>query len=124
MAKKVKKRAIEQVRDKGDSVSQSQVAPSSSESSTNEALVSSNSAINGGNKGSTVQKKRGWGNAKEKKITQEITMKFPQDIIGPWTTFSEYPKEQLNMLYELYKEAQFEADDLVLEREVFDEHVK
>ncbi|KAK9991262.1 hypothetical protein SO802_026247 [Lithocarpus litseifolius] len=28
------------------------------------------------------------------------------------------------MLYELYKEAQFETDDLVLEREVFDEHVK
>ena len=38
--------------------------------------------------------------------------------------FSEYPKEQLNMLYELYKEAEFETDDLVLEREVFDEHVK
>ena len=28
------------------------------------------------------------------------------------------------MLYELYKEAQFETDDLVLEMEVFDEHVK
>ena len=28
------------------------------------------------------------------------------------------------MLYELYKEAQFETDDLVLKREVFDEHVK
>ena len=28
------------------------------------------------------------------------------------------------MLYELYKEAQFETDDLVLKKEVFDEHVK
>ena len=28
------------------------------------------------------------------------------------------------MLYELYKEAQFETDDLVLELELFDEHVK
>ena len=60
----------------------------------------------------------------EKKIPQEITIKFHQNIIGPWTTFLEYPKEQMNMLYELYKEAQFETDDLVLEREVFDEHVK
>ena len=60
----------------------------------------------------------------EKKISQEITIKFHQNITGPWTTFSEYPKEQLNMLYELYKEAEFETDDLVLEREVFDEHVK
>ena len=50
MAKKSKKRAIKQVRDKGDSGSQSQVAPSSSESPTNEALVSSNSVINGGSK--------------------------------------------------------------------------
>ena len=41
------------MRDKGDSVSQSQVAPSSSESPTNEALVSSNSAINGVSKGNT-----------------------------------------------------------------------
>ena len=40
------------------------------------------------------------------------------------TTFSEYPEEELNMLYELYNEAQFETNDLVLEREVFDEHVK
>ena len=53
MAKKGKKWAIEQVRDKGDSVSQSQIAPSSSESPTNEALVSSNSAINGVSKGNT-----------------------------------------------------------------------
>ena len=53
MAKKGKKWAIEQVRDKGDSVSQSQVAPSSSESPTNEALVSSNSVINVGNEGNT-----------------------------------------------------------------------
>jgi len=60
----------------------------------------------------------------EKKIPQEITIKFHQNITGPWTTFSEYPKEQLNMLYELYKEAKFETNDLVLEREVFDEHVK
>ncbi|KAL0016765.1 hypothetical protein SO802_003834 [Lithocarpus litseifolius] len=79
MAKKSKKRAIKQARDEGDSGSQSQVAPSSSESPTNEALVSSNSVINGGSE--------------------------------------EYPKQQLNMLYELYKEAQFEIDDLVLERE-------
>ena len=28
------------------------------------------------------------------------------------------------MLYELYNEAQFETNDLVLEREEFDEHVK
>ena len=28
------------------------------------------------------------------------------------------------MLYELYKEAQFKTNELVLEREVFDEHVK
>ena len=28
------------------------------------------------------------------------------------------------MLYELYKEAQFETNNLVLEREVFDEYVK
>ncbi|KAL0011924.1 hypothetical protein SO802_007032 [Lithocarpus litseifolius] len=142
MAKKSKKRAIKQARDKGDSGSQSQVAPSSSESPTNEALVSSNSVINGGSKGSTVQKKRGRGKAKgvfpchnrkceihdrrfiEKKIPQEITIKFHQNITWHWITFSEYPKEQLNMLYELYKEAQFETDDLVLEREVFDEHVK
>ena len=47
MAKKSKKRAIKQARDKGDSGSQSQVAPSSSESPTNEALVSFNSVING-----------------------------------------------------------------------------
>ena len=53
MAKKGKKWTIEQVRDKSDSVSQSQVASSSSESPTNEALVSSNSVINGGNKGNT-----------------------------------------------------------------------
>ena len=53
MAKKGKKWAIEQVRDKGDSVSQSQLAPSSSESPTNEALVSSIRVINGGNKGNT-----------------------------------------------------------------------
>ena len=60
----------------------------------------------------------------EKKIPQEITIKFLQNITGPWTTFSEYPKEQLNMLYELYKEAQFETDGIALKREVFDEHVK
>ena len=53
MAKKSKKWAIKQARDKGDSDSQSQVAPSSSESPTNEALVSSNSVINGGNEGNT-----------------------------------------------------------------------
>ena len=53
MTKKGKKRAIEQARDKGDSVSQSQVSPSSSESPTNEALVSSNSVINGGSKCNT-----------------------------------------------------------------------
>ena len=53
MAKRGKKRALEQARDKGDSVSQSQVASSSSESPTNEALVSSNSVINGGSKGNT-----------------------------------------------------------------------
>ena len=53
MTKKSKKRVIKQARDKGDSGSQSQVAPSSSESSTNEALVSSNSMINGGNEGNT-----------------------------------------------------------------------
>ena len=55
MTKKSKKRAIKQVRDKGDSDSgsQSQVAPSSSESPTNEALVSSNSVINGGSEGNT-----------------------------------------------------------------------
>ena len=41
------------MRDKGDSVSQSQVAPSSFESPTNEALVSSNSAINRVSKGNT-----------------------------------------------------------------------
>ena len=53
MAKKGKKWTIEQVRDKSDSVSQSQVAPSSFESPTNEALVSSNSVINGGSEGNT-----------------------------------------------------------------------
>ena len=53
MAKKGKKRTIKQVRDKSDSVSQSQVAPSSSKSPTNEALVSSISVINGGNEGNT-----------------------------------------------------------------------
>ena len=53
MAKKGKKRTIKQVRDKSDSVSQSQVAPSSSKSPTNEALVSFNSVINGGNEGNT-----------------------------------------------------------------------
>ena len=53
MAKKSKKRAIKQARDKGDSGSQSQVAPSSFESPTNEALVSSNSVINGGSEGNT-----------------------------------------------------------------------
>ena len=97
--------------------------------------------------GSTIQKKRGQGKAKvltfhlyvifymlffffhfirfiKKKIPQEITIKFHQNITGPWTTFSKYPKEQLNMLYKLYKEAQFEAVDLVLEREVFDKHIK
>ena len=41
------------MRDKNDSVSQSQVAPSSSESPTNEALVSSISVINGGSEGNT-----------------------------------------------------------------------
>ncbi|KAL0007331.1 hypothetical protein SO802_008833 [Lithocarpus litseifolius] len=112
MAKKSKKQDIKQARDKGDSGSESQVAPSSSKSPTNEALVSSNSVINGGRR------------FIEKKIPQEITIKFHQNITGPWITFSEYPKEQLNMLYELYKEAQFETDDLVLEREVFDEHVE
>ena len=50
MTKKGKKRAIEQARDKDDSVSQSQVSPSSSDSPINEALVSSNSVINGGSK--------------------------------------------------------------------------
>ena len=53
MAKRGKKWALEQARDKGDSVSQSQVAPSSSKSPTNEALVSSNSVINGGSEGNT-----------------------------------------------------------------------
>ena len=53
MAKKGKKRTIKQVRDKSDSVSQSQVAPSSSKSPTNEALVSSISVINGGSEGNT-----------------------------------------------------------------------
>ena len=54
MAKKSKKQAIKQARDDiGDSGSQSQVAPSSSESPTNEALVSSNSVINGGSEGNT-----------------------------------------------------------------------
>ena len=60
----------------------------------------------------------------EKKIPQEISIKFYQNITRPWTTFSKYPKEQPNMIYELYKEALFETDDLVLEREVFDKHVK
>ena len=41
------------MRDKSDSVSQSQVAPSSSESPTNETLVSSISVINGGSEGNT-----------------------------------------------------------------------
>ena len=40
----------------------------------------------------------------EKKIPQEITIKFHQNITRPWTTFSEYPKEQSNMFYELYDE--------------------
>ena len=53
MTKKSKKRAIKQARDKGDSGSQSQVAPSSSESPTNEAPVSFNSVINGGSEGNT-----------------------------------------------------------------------
>ena len=53
MVKKGKKQTIKQVRDKSDSVSQSQVAPSSSGSPTNEALVSSIRVINGGNKGNT-----------------------------------------------------------------------
>ena len=53
MAKKSKKRAIKQAKDKGDSGSQSQVVPSSSKSPTNEALVSSNSVINGGCEGNT-----------------------------------------------------------------------
>ena len=53
MAKKSKKQAIKQARDKGDGDSQSQVAPSSSKPPTNEALVSSNSVINGGNEGNT-----------------------------------------------------------------------
>ena len=53
MAKKSKKRAIKQARDKGDSGSQSQITPSSSESPTNEALASSNSVINGGSEGNT-----------------------------------------------------------------------
>ena len=53
MAKKSKKRAIKQARDKGDSGSQSQVTPSSSESPTNEALVYSKSVINGGSEGNT-----------------------------------------------------------------------
>ena len=53
MAKKSKKRAIKQARDKGDSGSQSQVAPSSSESPTNEAPVSFNSVINGGSERNT-----------------------------------------------------------------------
>nr|POE91445.1 hypothetical protein CFP56_18333 [Quercus suber] len=61
MTNKGKKKAVEQARDKGDSVIQSQVSPSSSKSPTNEALVSSNSVINGG---STIQKKRGQGKAK------------------------------------------------------------
>ena len=96
---------------------------------------------------STIQKKKGQGKANsayisficyilhalcffhfirfvKKKIPQKITIKFHQNITGPWTTFSKYPKEQLNMLYKLYKEAQFEAVDFVLERKVFDEHVK
>ena len=53
MAKKSKKQAIKQVRDKSDGDSQSQVAPSSSKPPTNEALVSSNSVINGGCEGNT-----------------------------------------------------------------------
>ena len=53
MAKRGKKWALEQAIDKGNSVSQSQVAPSSSKSTTNEALVSSNSVINGGSEGNT-----------------------------------------------------------------------
>ena len=40
----------------------------------------------------------------EKKIPQEIIIKFHQNITRPWTTFSEYPKEQSNMFYELYDE--------------------
>ena len=53
MTKKSKKWAMKQVRDKDDSGSQSQVAPSSSKSPTNEALISSNSVINGGCEGNT-----------------------------------------------------------------------
>ena len=60
----------------------------------------------------------------EKENTPRDYIKFHQNIVRPWTTFSEYPKEQLNMLYELYKEAQFETDGIALKREVFDEHVK
>ena len=50
----------------------------------------------------------------EKKILQEITIKFHQNITGPWTTFSEYPKEQLNMLYELSNQNQ--ALDMLLQK--------
>ena len=52
-------------------------------------------------------------------------MKFHQNIHGPWTTFSEYPKEQLDMLYECYKEAAFDHKNSELEMwKVFDDYIK
>ncbi|GMY20214.1 ATP-dependent RNA helicase drs1-like [Fagus crenata] len=135
---------VEQEACEHNNTSSSQVPPSPFETPTNgETHVSSNSVIGEDSEGSTVTNKRGRGKAKGvsqghnieceiydnrftvSKVIGEIGVKFHQNIHGPWTNFSEYPKEQLDMLYECYKEAAFDHKNTELEvRKVFDDYIK
>ncbi|CAN0859942.1 hypothetical protein LINGRAHAP2_LOCUS7802, partial [Linum grandiflorum] len=43
------------------------------------------------------------------KVVREITILFNQNINGPWTTYSQYPEDELNALYARFKDAGFEC---------------
>ncbi|KAK9987879.1 hypothetical protein SO802_028118 [Lithocarpus litseifolius] len=101
----------------------SQILHPSSEPQTDEgAHQASNSIIIGTNAG----KKRGRGKAKginagdgeieveiydgkiiTPKATREITILFHQKLNGAWTTFTEYPKSELETLYARYRAQRF-----------------
>ncbi|KAL0002288.1 hypothetical protein SO802_016069 [Lithocarpus litseifolius] len=101
----------------------SQILHPSSEPQTDEgAHQASNSIIIGTNAG----KKRGQGKAKginagdgeieveiydgkiiTPKATREITILFHQKLNGAWTTFTKYPKSELETLYARYKAQRF-----------------